>query len=134
VRDLSWAEALTASGTELATFRHPLWRTVVEEARIVNQFQRDLPEVVTAQLARYTAAGFPDDRGVFSTACLVRRATDGIAAFQSDWWTEIDRGSRRDQLSLPYILWRRPEVALAVLEGQARGENPYFQFDFTDHL
>jgi hypothetical protein len=36
----------------------------------------------------------------------LRRHTQAVRAFNEAWWTEIVRGSWRDQLSFDYISWK----------------------------
>ena len=42
------------------------------------------------------------------TSVIVREHNDPrVIEAMNLWWKEIDNGSRRDQLSLPYVLWNR---------------------------
>ncbi len=128
-RPLDWAEGMAP----FATFRHPTRTRLKQEVDEVCRLRLDDPAIVGAQWSRYVAEGFVDESGAFGTACLVRRRTDGTARLQEAWWAEIAAGSRRDQISLPYVAWRHPEVPVAAIPGEPRWRNDYLDFDLTGH-
>lgn len=111
---------------DLATFRHPQRATVAEELLACARLGKDNVKLMQAQVHRYRAEGFPDDRGLFETAAVLRRHTPEVAAFDARWWHEIDGGSVRDQLSIGYALWRCP-VRVAILPGR-RDASPFFRY------
>jgi hypothetical protein len=43
-----------------------------------------------------------------------------------DWWNEISLNSKRDQISLPYVLWRHGVKPLTPGFNYSRN-NPYFR-------
>ncbi len=70
---------------------------------------KDRPEVLLAQVARYRSLGMPEGRPVVASGVLLRRHNDpAIIQTMELWWREVEAGSRRDQLSLPYVLWSHP--------------------------
>src|SRR5690606_6652496 len=93
-------------------------------------------ETVREQMARYRAAGFvPGPESLIESGLmLLRMDLPETRRFLSLWWAEIERGSRRDQLSVDYAaqtagirfhpLTRRPNSvrnhpALALLHHNA---------------
>jgi hypothetical protein len=66
----------------------------------------DDTNVIQKQIEKYQSEGFSDDLGLFSTTCLARRHTSEVKKLQSLWWNEICEGSKRDQLSFTYCLWK----------------------------
>ncbi len=42
------------------------------------------------------------------------------------WWKEVEKFSRRDQLSLPYLIWKE-KIQIGLLEGN-RKSNKYSLF------
>lgn len=125
-----WAKAsltLLLTDRDLTLHRHEARKTAKEEAEICATLGLDDREVLLSQYARYVDEGFPDDLGLFSTSCLVMRNTDSFNRLSAMWWEEISKGSRRDQVSLPYCLWKtgiRPGVIPGVDRG---GYSPYFK-------
>lgn len=86
---------------------HPYRASVSEELGLLSIRSIDDPGVMQAQFETYLKQGFPDDDGLTETNFLVmdlrrpetRRALD-------IWWSEIEHGSRRDQLSFDYACWK----------------------------
>lgn len=71
--------------------------------------QKDDPEILRQQKHQYEKEGMPADRTVLSCSILLRKHHDKDVVTVSElWWNEISKWSRRDQLSLPYILWKHP--------------------------
>jgi hypothetical protein len=97
-------DAATASG--LAGMAHRQRDCVYEEAREVYRKAFDRSPQLFDQIRRYRRAGFPEHQGLVSTMVVARRTADpGVQEVNRRWWAEIDRGSVRDQVSLPYVLW-----------------------------
>ena len=44
--------------------------------------------------------------GMTASGVLVRRNTKANAKFNEAWWTEVNNGSVRDQLSFGYVSWK----------------------------
>lgn len=126
---------LLNDGADLTLFRHPTRTTVFDEALEVIRLAKDDPKVVARTVSRYRKDGFPDDCGLYNTTLLLRHARPRLVQFQPRWWDELVRGSRRDQISLPYCLWRYPRVApqFCVIPWDNRRENPYLDFDLVHH-
>ena len=58
-------------------------------------------------MSRYRDEGFPRQFGLYETNVVLRKHNEPLVGkVDVDWWREIDSGSRRDQLSLTYVLWK----------------------------
>jgi hypothetical protein len=106
------------SGVDVASFRHRDRGCVYEELEACIRLGKDDPALMTAQIERYRAAGYPDRNGLAETGVLVRRHTARVREFNEAWWREIENGSVRDQLSFDYVRWRLG-LAQAYLPGQS---------------
>ena len=60
----------------------------------------------TMQLSHYSDSGFGDDLGLFWLALFAVRRTPRTEALLDAWWLEVRRWQYRDQISLPFALWR----------------------------
>jgi len=89
-------------GAELALPRHPISRTLADEAELILKFGKAQPEAVHRQMERYAEP----DLKVGATGWLLRRHNDVIRALNEAWWSELSVHTLRDQLSLPYCLAR----------------------------
>jgi len=88
---------------DIAVFRNFYRNCLYEEAKACIKQKLDDPEIIEAQIKRYKQKGFPENAGLPSTGLIIRRQTDKIKYLNEKWWAEICRGSRRDQISFPYI-------------------------------
>jgi hypothetical protein len=101
--DMARLTELFLADSDLCVFGHDRRGCVYEEARRCIELGLDEPETIVRQMARYRDDGFPVDAGLAEATVILRRHTPEICAFNERWWQEIERGSRRDQLSFPYV-------------------------------
>jgi O-antigen biosynthesis protein len=91
----------------LFAFHHPDRSNPYDEATEVIRLQLDRKETVEAQMNRYEEQGFRSDVLLHETNVLLRRHMSPSVIHQSHlWWSEIERGSIRDQLSFDYAAWK----------------------------
>jgi hypothetical protein len=68
---------------------------------------KDDPKLIEEQIARYKKEGYPSHHGLISSMELVRKHNEkDVADCMELWWSEIAKGSRRDQLSFNYAAWK----------------------------
>lgn len=92
---------------QFASWHHPLRDSVYDEAIECARRKKDA-DAVQHQIARYRTLGLAEKSGLMETSVIVRKHNDPrVIEAMNLWWKEIDNGSRRDQLSLPYVLWNR---------------------------
>lgn len=108
---------------DLAVFVHPFRQTVWEEFAILRQHQRFkipyLQQQLVGQEVAYRADGLPKDTPLYECNFLIRRNTERVNRLMDAWWAEICRWQWRDQVSLPYVLWRYGAgLKLRAIEGQ----------------
>ena len=94
------------SDHDIALFRHNSRDCLYEEAGVCQQLRLDSTSVIDRQMSRYRSEGYPPHNGLTENGVILRRHTPAIAALNATWWKEICDGSRRDQLSLCYCLWK----------------------------
>ena len=55
----------------------------------------------------YEKEKYPKNIGLHDICILVRRyPNDNMIQLMDDWWTMVERWSRRDQFSFSYVLWK----------------------------
>lgn len=107
VRPRMSAQALVQYMTaDLVTFDHWRRQCLYKEANECIRQRKDGRDVLEAQAARYRQAGMPRNWGLAATRIVIRRNTEPIRALNEAWWAEIERGSVRDQVSLPFVCWK----------------------------
>ncbi len=120
-------EKFQRSGEVFATVPHPFRNGVYEEAAECKALEYDSAHVIDDHMARYREEGF-DVSDLVETGFFICRISDPRARrFLTAWWREIDRGSRRDQLSVNYAL-READIRWLPLmdKGQSLRTHPDF--------
>lgn len=97
-------EAFRDSGLAVAAVPHPLRTTVYEEADECSKRSKDDDATMRKQVERYRVAGFNGEGLIESNFMMFRLGHPQLPAFLGAWWAELEKGSRRDQLSLSYAL------------------------------
>lgn len=99
-------DALKNLTADFATFKHRERVCLYQEVRACLQLQKDRPDLLLTQARRYESEGFPYYHGLCETPVVVRANTPSVRTLGQLWWQEIRQGSARDQVSLPYVLWK----------------------------
>lgn len=115
-------DAMRMTRGPLTTFDHPDRKCLYVEGAFCRRFHKDKAMVIDEQLRRYRADGMPPGWGLASSRVVVRKNTADTIGLGEDWWREIERGSLRDQISLPYVCWKRG-MKWAALPGTCDRDN-----------
>lgn len=100
-------EELIANECELSIRYHPDRDCLYKEASLCKSRKLDKEDLIDAQLKVYRQSGFPKHFGLFENNIIFRRHNEGsIVRLDNEWWTLYCKYSRRDQLSLMYLLWK----------------------------
>ena len=87
---------------------------IFEELEACIRPQKDNPEIMRKQMDSYKSEGMPGNYGLLETNLLVRDHHNPVCIeIMERWWRELVKHSRRDQLSLPFVLW---EMGIPVSE------------------
>jgi hypothetical protein len=118
-----------ASGADIGLFPHRERSTLAEEFEFCRQVGKIPPSDVEkglAQLRRYRDAGLPPDPTFTENAIIFRRhGNPALADAMELWWSELRSYTQRDQLSLPYVLFKSP-LAVKIWDWNYKYRNPYF--------
>ena len=118
-----------ASGAAIGLFPHGERSDIVSEFAFCKQVGKIGPADSArgeAQLAAYAAEGLPPDHGLTENAIILRRHdAPGLDGAMDLWWQQLATYTKRDQLSLPYVLWKSGLEA-KVWDWSYWSENPYF--------
>lgn len=87
--------------------KHSLRDCLYEEAKECIIFEKSSFKHTMSQLLKYKEEGFPRNYGLSENGIMFRRHHNPlIKSLMEQWWVEFGQGSKRDQLSLPYIFWK----------------------------
>lgn len=126
--DASKIEELTrfASNHSLSTFKHGR-EDVYLEAIACIESGKDHPIRIAKQMKRFSSNGLKAHSGLYETGILVINTKLFLgSSLQQTWWNEIEHGSRRDQLSLPFAVLKSGEE-VGVLTGSGH-DNLYSKY------
>lgn len=87
--------------------RHSLRNCLYEEAKECVIFKKSRYQETLSQVSRYQKEGFPRNYGLSENGIMFRRHhTPLVKSLMEQWLVEFGQGSKRDQLSLPYVFWK----------------------------
>mgnify|MGYP000918094738 CR=1 FL=1 len=90
------------------TLLHPHRNCVYEEAETCIKLKKDDRLIISEQMYDYRKAGFPRDRGMIGSGLIIRTRSNENDDFCFKWWKEVEKYSKRDQLSFNYVLYHNP--------------------------
>lgn len=105
---------------DIGLFKHIHRDCAYQEALEVARLEIDYPKVISDQTLYYQLQAFPEHHGLYELPVFVRKNTPAIQELNMKWWELICRYSSRDQISLPFILWKMG-ITPHVYEGWANG-------------
>ena len=119
--------------TGLGVLAYREWESIYTEAVRCIRGELEREESVQKQVKKYWLQGMPEDFPTILCGVLIRRHNDPrCIKIMEDWWQEIiSTGSRRDQISLPYVLWKNNYLISDIVPVL---DNPYSleeHFDYT---
>lgn len=116
---------------DIAICEHPRSNCVYHHAKMCIKLGLDDPLVIKNQMKRYAKLGLPRFLGLTENCLIVRRNNDKIKELNEVWWKEYQKYSQRDQLSLPYALFKT-NTKVDILPFNSR-DNKYYK-NWGNHL
>lgn len=123
---LQLIKPLLSSPLDLHTFKHPDRTCIYQELSACIRLNKDNELLMRRQIARYKEYGYPPYSGLVETACILRRKSLAVSAFNKCWWQELKQNSLRDQLSFNYVAWKL-KFPYGRIPG-CRSDSAYFTF------
>jgi hypothetical protein len=95
------------TGKSFAVMAHNERDCVYDELKVCIQLQLDDPKTMQDQINIYKKEKYPAHNGLYANSILLRNHNNKIVIkIMNEWWDWVNNHSRRDQLSLPYVLWK----------------------------
>ena len=117
------------SGIQLLAPPHAERRAIEEELEACvywRKLQGTAIRIAHERVAYYTSDGFVDANNLTENNILFRPGDPtGVRPAMEMWWDELKYFSGRDQISLPYVIWKSG-LALRVFSVSPRRPNKYF--------
>jgi hypothetical protein len=100
----------------LSNFMHPHRNCFYDEAIACIKREKDSYLVIFNQVISYFFRGMPKGTGLRENGILVINKKESDFEFFELWWGEVNRYSKRDQLSFPFLV-NKMNIKIGVLEG-----------------
>lgn len=116
--------------TGFAMHHHVLRDCIYEEAEACILYGKGNPKKLKEQIAKYRQENFPTKYGMLeATVIIFNLRCKPCQELITEWWNEFLRSeSKRDQIALPYILWKNGYKITDVGSlGSNVYKNPKFQ-------
>jgi hypothetical protein len=105
--------------SEIALFSHPYRNCVYDEAKELLSLETyDYPDLIKNQMKYYISEKYPKNKGLYELPCFIRKNAFSINTACLMWWEIICKYSSRDQISLPYVLFKN-NITPCMLSGYA---------------
>jgi len=86
---------------------HPERTCIYDEFEACRERNKDDSEIMNKQEYLIKKDGFPRKMGLFETCVTFRKHSHPLVIkIMHEWWFWVEQYSRRDQLSLTYVLWK----------------------------
>ena len=119
----------------IAMHKHSTRDCIYEELKACLALKKGNAQQLVKQINQYRKDGFPERYGMLECNVIVVNLHNEIAKkIFEDWWAEQEKwGSMRDQIALPYVLWKNNIAIGSVAKlGQIVYRNP--KVTIKEHL
>lgn len=107
---------------------HPHRACAYDESEACLEFRKGEPGVIREQVTRYEVEGLPRKYGLWATGCFAFRNNEATYRFRQAWWNELRQTSNRDQISLPYVIWKTGVGSQIATTEEDVFDNRYIQW------
>lgn len=92
---------------DILFFPHYARMCIYDEGEVCIHWGKDSKDKILRQLKKYLDEQYPLENGLMCGGYIVRNHNrKEIVTVMEKWWFEVCNGSIRDQISLPYVLWK----------------------------
>jgi len=110
--------------SDILLFKHPQRDCLYQEAKVCQRYFN--PEPIVRQVAKYRAEGYPEHNGLYATAVMLRRHSPLMTEMAWAWRREVWEFSHRDQIGLPYVIWKLGVKVSTFPSGEQLASNSFF--------
>ena len=112
--------AAMLNGKMMALERHRKRKCLYVEAEICKKRKLDNDRTIDLQTHTYKKQKFPENAGLYASYMIARKHNDKqLIDLSETWWNHVHVYSRRDQISLPFILNNYP---VEVIQANTRSK------------
>lgn len=101
---------------------------IFDEAKACKLLKKGDSKRIGEMITRYKKAGFPSHFGMYECPVIVSRKSNTSLLIFNQWWEQFLKSGGRDQISLPYVIWKNGFEFLDVgIIGNDVRRNCYFR-------
>ena len=118
---------------DIALPKHFGRNCIYEEAKEVIKLGKEKREIVEKQMSFYKKERFPNDFGLTENNVILRKHNKkNLIKLMECWWSQINKYSKRDQLSFMYCAWKTG-VNVGIMKESARGGKYFKIYPHKNH-
>lgn len=122
IKDPEWIINEYMKGKVLGLFKHNERDCVYSEAMKLIEWKYDNSDLIYRWIDYLENEKYPSNNGLYELPAFVKKNCVETMQLSLMWWELICKYSSRDQLSLPYCIWKlHIEHAIGILSGFANG-------------
>ena len=106
VVDPNTVEQQLTTKFDMLSVTHPDRICIYQEAKACIRLNKDIPRVIEQHIKKYKLASYPVNNGLHACGFMLRYNNNIVQDLMNHWHSELSNGSKRDQLSFNYSLWR----------------------------
>lgn len=92
--------------TGIGIHQHDARNCVYQELEVIKQTGRETPENIERHKKYLQSTGMPENYGLLQCNVIVREHHNPVCiSIMKDWWKEFCEYTKRDQISLPHVLY-----------------------------
>lgn len=108
-------------------FKHRVRNCIYDESKKCIDCKKDKESIIRSQMKKYKLEGYPRNEGLIESGVIVRKHNDThVIKLMEDWWAEVDKFSKRDQLSFNFVAWKNHAEYVLLCENIV--SNKYFRW------
>lgn len=112
----------------IAMYEHSIRSCLFEEAAIIGNLGYAWKFQIEKQIRKYVDAGMPSNFGLYECNVIFRMHNRfEVIKLMDDWFHEYIKNIRRDQISLPFLLWKSGVKINNIGESDPRFQQKYFK-------
>lgn len=107
IRDMINNHISTTNFTGIVLLEHPYRTCAYNEAKECIKLKKDYKEIIEKQITKYEHELFPKNIGLIRGGVIFREHNNpNVIKIMETWLSEVLNGSRRDQISFNYAVWK----------------------------
>jgi len=115
----------------LINFKHSVRNNIRDEMKLSIKMKKYNSQNILEQYNIYIKDNFPDNIGLFEKTIFIRKNNESINDLFDLWWLNNLKYSYQDQISYPYVLWKKNIIPDYIIEENVFNNINYSYTNFS---